>query len=246
MMCASSCTHTTRPSRAYRRYSSAERLARRLRSLVRGEHTLSIVGMQELRRRATGPRPTPRPSSRAWPRSEGSCRRSSSTASDPIDVDGEWKLLDERAVAGLGQPYGIVGSLSLGDVECEPLSERHSALRRLHVHGHVLDPDEATVPRVHPDTRVAASRPSHRQSTFSARTRARSSSWISCSKRSGSVEPLVGRVAEYGLDLGADVQGLRARIVLQVDVRDERKLLDERAVAELGGAKSRPPYRCSR
>ena len=69
---------------------------------------------------------------------------------DPIDVDGEGQLLDERAVAGLGQPNGIVGSLALRDVECEPLPERHSALRRLHVHGHVFHPDEATVPSVHP------------------------------------------------------------------------------------------------
>ena len=55
----------------------------------------------------------------------------------------------------------------------------------------------------------------------------------------GQREPLVGGVAEHCLDLRADVESLRARIGLVVDVRDERKLLDERAVAELGGPKPR-------
>jgi hypothetical protein len=52
----------------------------------------------------------------------------------------------------------------------------------------------------------------------------------------GHREPLLGRVAEHVLDLGADVQGLGARVVSRVDVGDEGELLNEGAVAELGGA----------
>jgi hypothetical protein len=48
-------------------------------------------------------------------------------------------------------------------------------------------------------------------------------------------EPLLRAVAEDLLNLGAHVQGVRARIVEVVDIRDERELLDERPVAKLGG-----------
>ncbi len=53
----------------------------------------------------------------------------------------------------------------------------------------------------------------------------------------GVLLPRLGRVAEQGLDLRARVE-VRADGVDRVDVDDERELLDERAVAELGRPQS--------
>ncbi len=51
----------------------------------------------------------------------------------------------------------------------------------------------------------------------------------------GHGKPVLRAVTEQCLDLRADVERLRNRVVRSVDVRDERQLLDERAIAELCG-----------
>ena len=102
------------------------------------------------------------------------------------------------------------------------------------MHGHVFHPDEAAVSSVHP---ILVSQ--RRAARVGVDLLGEDTVAIVLVDREleeiGQREPLFGGVSEHRLDLRADVQGLRARIALVVDVRDERKLLDERAVAELGG-----------
>ncbi len=211
----------------------AERLARRLRSVVRGKHSLSVVPMQELdeERRVRHPLLDRIAEHVLDLRARVDVR---ARGVHTVDVDGQWKLLDECSVAGLGQPNSVVGSLSLGDVDREPLSERGPALGRLHVNGHVFDPDEPAVPGVHPIL-VAQRRAARIGVDFLGEDTAAIVLVNRELEQIGHRDPLLCGVAEHRLDLRADIQGLRTRIGFVVDVRDERQLLDERAVAELGG-----------
>jgi hypothetical protein len=59
-------------------------------------------------------------------------------------------VLDQGSVASLGEPNRIIGTLALGDVERKALPQRCHALRRIHVRGHVLEPQDAAVPRPYP------------------------------------------------------------------------------------------------
>ena len=72
-------------------------------------------------------------------------------------------------------------------------------------------------------------------SSAASRTRSRSSGWMSDGHRGSSRVSSCGGVAEQRLDLRAEVQRcVRALGAGRVDVRDDRRLLDERAVAGLG------------
>jgi hypothetical protein len=140
--------------------------------------------------------------------------------------DPEFELVVRRA-----EP--LLGFLELGDVELHPLPVHRPAVVVSNERGNVAEPDRAPVARDEP--------------VFATPRLPRLVVQIVCGERVLTIlgmqelhpdvrllEPLLARVAERHLDLWADVQRL-AVVVGCDDVDDGRHVLDERAVARLGG-----------
>jgi hypothetical protein len=128
--------------------------------------------------------------------------------------------------------------LALGDVERKALAKRRPSVGWLDAHGHVLDPEHTVVLGAHSILVPKG---------FSARVRQLLLGDDPCTigfvdrllEKAGDREPFLRSPTEDCFDLRTDVHRLLARIVARVDVGDQRKLLDQRSVAELGRAEQR-------
>ena len=92
---------------------------------VRCEHALPIVGMEELdeEQRVRDPFVGRVSQHRLELRTRVDVR---ARRIDPVDVGGEWKLFDERPVADLRQPQGLLARLAVGDVTEASREERRT------------------------------------------------------------------------------------------------------------------------
>ena len=135
--------------------------------------------------------------------------------------------LDDRGEAGAG----LLGQLALGDVDEEPLDPEGCPALVPHEDRLVQHPDDPTVGC---DVAIlgAEGLPVSRRRSASARTPSRTSGCTASFREGRPLDPLVGRVAEQGLDLRADVD-VPHGLVCRADVGHQRKVLDQRAVAEL-------------
>ena len=151
---------------------------------------------------------------------------------DPVHVDGERKLLDERPVAVLRAPERLLGPLSLRHVDREALAERGPSVRRIDDHGLILEPDDRTGFRANPV--LAAERSPAGVHGLPLREHAFAIVLVHGAREHvRRPQPLLDGVPENALDLRADVVRLRERIGRGVHVGDERELLDERPIPEL-------------
>ena len=150
-----------------------------------------------------------------------------------VDVDGERKLLDERAVAvlrlaerPLGGAHRLLGLLALGDLVHHAVDLVGPAAARAHRHGLVVEP--ARPPRDVDDAVLARERLAGLdRASVPGDGRLAVVGMDPLRPGVGVGQPLRRRHADHGVDLRAHVDRLAgARLV---DVRDDRDLLDQRA-----------------
>ena len=125
--------------------------------------------------------------------------------------------------------------LALCYVDREALAEGSPALGRLDGHGLVLQPNDPPVRRNHPvlDAQrfaLLVCRLLLRENPFAVLLVDQALVQVRCG------DPFGGARSEYELDLRTEIERLRDCVLGRVDVRDQRELLHECPVAELGAA----------